>query len=263
MVTYYFPPLKSIGTIRNVSIYRELSKAFKSVHVLSTSNSEKLQKDQYGLKKISVEYLPTLDYRTIFSLKKSNQTHFQEQQKTGWKKTIIKLNDSFPFNLLFGEGGAIYILAGFFRGVQLIRKHQITFLYSSFRPYSDHVICYLLKLFFPSLYWIADFRDPHVGSREQRLIWPTFQRWCNRLLLRKANLITTVSRGVQEHFQEFHDQVYLLRNAMTDDWETRYEQSSTDLNHFRITYTGSLYLGYQDAQILFEVLANLIKKQPG
>jgi hypothetical protein len=103
--------------------------------------------------------IDAFDYRRI--LRRNNETgYLPEQQKSaGWKQWGIKFINTFPVNILLGEGGLFYVNSILKKANTLIRQEKITHIYSSFRPFADHYIAYRLKKKNPSLTWIADFRD--------------------------------------------------------------------------------------------------------
>ena len=262
ILSYYFPPIKSIGTLRNYQIYKQGQKHFNSVKVITTQNRNILQQEPFPVKDQDVHLSPTFDYRTFFRyLRGKSQTHFSETVKTRRVQLLIKLIQSFPLNLILGEGGVLYILCGFFTGLRLIRRHRITHLYSSYMPYADHAVAWLLKLCYPNLYWIADFRDLHIDPIRQHTLWNGLQRKFNKKILRKADVVTTVSQGLAEQLQHFHPKVYVLPNSIAPVLLQK-ETPAPKVNSkkFTITYTGSIYHNLQDPGLFIQALGNLITK---
>ncbi|MCB0630892.1 MAG: hypothetical protein R2824_00085 [Saprospiraceae bacterium] len=172
-------------------------------------------------------------------------------------RLLRKLLDSFPFNVLIGDGGLIYILAGYRAAKKMVQEEGVTHVFSTFRPYSDHLIAYLLKRRFPHLFWVADFRDLHLDEKHGRqLLFWSFQLWCNRTILSGTDLLTTVSEGLARKLSQVASAVRLLRNGIPDiaDWPQRQPTS-----YFSITYTGRIYPGEQNAELLFATLAEMIR----
>ena len=191
-VHYYFPPIHSIGAKRNFQIYNQWRKSGAKCWVLTTTNKNTFPHD-HSFQTSNYETFPikTFDYRTILALK-GKKGHLTENQKSGIiPRLFIKLNLSFPFNLIWGEGGIIYIINGYFKGSKLIKQNGISIICSSFMPYSDHFIAFLLKLRYPNLRWVADFRDLHLDPIYKYYIWEGFQVWCNRMILKKADFWKT------------------------------------------------------------------------
>ena len=260
MICYFFPPIKSVAVLRSYYLHLELKKYFSKVHVLSTRNSRFMTIEELPVKADSITLLPTFDYRTIMNLWHPGQTHYSEEKKQGWIRWLIYLNYSFPFNLLLGEGGLLYILTGFWQAARIVRKHKIQYVYSSFMPYSDHVIAHLVKRFFPNVVWIADFRDLHVDPIYQHIFFEGFQHWCNKKILSPADIVTTVSRGLAGQLKRYHPRVEVLRNGIGQLSNFGRGDESSRPSKFTITYTGSMYGEERDPSLLFDVIASLTKK---
>lgn len=259
LINYYFPPIKSVAVLRNFHLQRELQQLGYTVHIITTKNRDRLLQDPLPLEVASLQPVRTLDYRTLASLGRHRGTHFSEKQKTGWKQWLIKINDSFPFNLFLGEGGLVYILSGFLTAIRLIQQQQISHVYSSFRPAADHVIAYLLTLFFPKkIKWIADFRDLHVDPIYRHVIWEKFQHWVWRKMLKRAHLVTTVSEGLAKHLCRYHPQVHVMRNGIGGLTSQAVETEHFD--KFSIAYTGSMFKNERDPRLLLEALQQLVNE---
>ena len=106
-ISYYFPPIKSVGVIRNFHLAQIFHRIFSDLYILTTSNQKILPKEESDLSSFkSIELINTIDYRTIIQrlYSKNKNTHYPESVKQNkliqW---IIKANESLPFNLLVGE----------------------------------------------------------------------------------------------------------------------------------------------------------------
>ena len=156
---YYFPPIKSIAVNRNWGVVRHLQPYFDDIHVFTTQNNRLLPQEARDTEGVKIAEIPTFDYRTLTAWLRPNRSemHYTEGTKSSpIVRFAIRLLDSFPFNLLFHEGGLFYSIIGFWRAAKLIRREKITHIYSSFRPMSDHFTAHLLKIAFPHLVWIWD-----------------------------------------------------------------------------------------------------------
>jgi len=116
----------------------------------------------------------------------------------------------------------------------------------------------LLKRRFPHLVWVADFRDLHVDPVLNNVVWPSFQKRCNRWVLRRADVVSTVSEGLKASLREVHGNVVVLRNGIG-----QYEKTALPpYRRFTISYTGSLYPGLQNPLPLFKALQRLVGEHP-
>ena len=196
IIYYNFPPVKVPGAVRIANFYREACKYFGAVHAITSANRYRLQQDpdlETGCRHITE--VPAYDLRRLTLPKNKGNTPYLsgQQQKRPFVLFLRRLVNSFPLNILIGDGGAYYIWRGYQAGKKLVEQEGITHVFSTFRPYSDHIIAYLLKRRFPQLVWVADFRDLHVDPVLRNVLWPNFQKRCNRWVLRRADVVSTVS----------------------------------------------------------------------
>jgi hypothetical protein len=270
---YYFPPIKSIAVNRNWGVVRHLQPYFAETYVFTTKNNQLLPQEARDTEGSHISEITTFDYRTLTAWLRPNRSemHHDEGAKSNpIVRFAIRLLDSFPFNLLFHEGGLLYSLIGFWRAAKLIRREKITHIYSSFRPMSDHFTAHLLKIAFPKLVWIADFRDLHIDPLYQMPLVQPFQHWCNKRLLRRADLVTTVSEGLAIHLRRYHPNVYALRNGVHLENQKAYEllnqkedpsvsdaQNSPNSSKFTLAYTGSMWIDERNPSLLLKIVQDL------
>lgn len=257
--SYYFPPTKTVATVRIYNFHLEAQQHFKEVFGLTTSNRQLFPKDHFPLDDRNTTEVWTYDLRTFLGKKNNASTTIDQSKKESWLgKFIIKLAYSFPFNLILGDGGLTYILGGFFKGRKVVRENKIEVIFSTFKPYSNHLICYLIKRWNPQLIWIADFRDLHVDEMRDNVYFPKLQHWFNRKILKKANVVTTVSKGLTKNLAEYHDNIFVLRNSIASSKILK-PKAISFFPKFTISYTGSIYANLRSAELLFKALENLIR----
>jgi hypothetical protein len=261
LITYKFPPIKTIGTIRNYNVAQQFSKHFAAVHVVTTSNRDFLPQESLPFSEAPPIYpVGTFDYRTLLRplIRRRQSLMAGKHIEQPALDALLRLKDTFPFLLLLDEGGLAYILLAYRRCRQLIREHGIRYIYSSFRPYADHLVAYLLKLWDPSLVWIADFRDPHVDLNWRNVYFTGLQHRVNRRLLAKADVLTTVSQGLSDYLRRYGRPVYVLRNSINPVFQSFAREQPPSA--FTISYTGSIYPHRQRAGIFLNALAGLIQR---
>ena len=269
---YYFPPIKSIAVNRNWGVVRHLQPYFAETFVFTTKNNQLLPQEVRDTEGVNISEITTFDYRTLTAWLRPNRSEMHHDEGAKSNPIVrfgIRLLDSFPFNLLFHEGGLLYSLIGFWRAAKLIRREKITHIYSSFRPMSDHFTAHLLKIAFPRLVWIADFRDLHIDPLYQMPLVQPFQHWCNKRLLRRADLVTTVSEGLAIHLRAYHPNVYALRNGVHLDNQKAYEllnqqtpsvsdaQNALNSPKFTFAYTGSMWIDERNPSLLLKIVQDL------
>jgi hypothetical protein len=258
MIAYLFPPVQAVSTLRWYHLYQEGQRYFTQIAVITARHWRFLHHDPQLELEFKPHLIPAFDLRSLTLLRQNRPYVPHQIKQRPWINYLLRLLDAFPFNLILGDGGIIYIFLGYRLGVKLVKKEKITHIISSFRPFSDHAIAFLLKWRFPHLYWIADFRDLHIDPSRPRMWSPILQRWFNQKILQRADLVTTVSEGLARQLRFFHSSVYVLRNGI----DPRYYAAENDQpvgSKFVITYTGSLYPGFQNPALLFEALYNLLQ----
>ncbi len=264
MISYFFPPIKSIAVLRNYHVAKNFLTYYSKVNIITTSNRHRLLNDPLPIEDLCVYESKTFDYRTLASFRGGhNTTHFSEQAKARpLMQLAVKLHKSFPFNLIWGEGGLVYIIHAFFIAFRLVRQGKIKLIFSSYMPYSDHFVAFLLKIFFPKLVWIADFRDLHVEPVYKNVIWTPFQHTCNRLILSRANIVTTVSEGLAKHLRNYHPRVDVLRNGIApllfDNTPPQYFEDT--IVKFTVSYTGSMFGDERDPSLFLRIIQDLFNE---
>lgn len=259
-INYYFPPVKVVGAVRLFHLSRELTAGGVDVFVLTCRNRRYFRRDE-GLEPTvrEIHTVPAWDWRTLrLRWRGDGATTVRSKAKeTRWGRRLVRAQDSFPLHFLLGDGGLVYVLTAYFRACRLIRRHGIGHIFSSYRPYADHWVAFLLKKRFPHLYWIADFRDLHVDPVRRNVLSPGLQTEIDRRLLRQADLVTTVSRGLAAHLPVAPGRLHILRNAIAGELLERRAQPT---EHFTITYTGSIYRALQRAECLWRALTELLNQ---
>lgn len=259
-IAYYFPPIKAVGTLRNARFAQSAQLHWSKVYVLTTSHTPVFDTETGQITDATILRVPSFDFRwLIWFLRRKKATHFSPQLKqqpgVSWIRRAL---DSFPLNIIVGDGGFFYLLIGYWRAAALIKKGEISHLYSSFRPMSDHFLAYLLVRRFPFLVWVADFRDPAVDPLSQNVWWPAFQHWVMRKLLSRAQKLTTVSEGLAEYLRTHYGRpVQVILNAPMR--QQGLEVQAQNFEQFTIVYTGSLYPQQQSAEPLFQAIKTLLE----
>jgi hypothetical protein len=254
-ISYYFPPIKSIAVKRNFYFATGLSSYFEKVHVLTTSNNGLLEDETMPLETVEVTSLTTFDYRTIAAkFRKRKDTHFSEDKKSGrLTRFLIRLNESFPFNLLLGEGGMLYIINGYRRGKKILQPQEEKYIITSYRPFANVFIGYLLKLKYPATKWTVSFHDFPIDRIRRNTVFTSLQKWIWQKMLRKSDHAIVVSDGLGNHIKTLQCDATTILNGVS----TR-KPDELKNKKFTISYTGSLYRNLSQPQLLFQSIQNLI-----
>ena len=258
-LAYFFPPIQTIGVWRNYFLAREAKKYFAKVFVSGRRIEESSRDDKVNYETFHYLSNPAPDYRFLLGGKK--KPGFSEgSKKNVISKFLIRLVNSFPFNIFLGEGGIIYIVSSVWKAHRLIREENISHIYSSFRPMSDHLVAWCLKSLHRELIWTADFRDLPFDPLYRQYFWFGFQRWVLSGILRKADIVSTFHEGIGYGLRQFSDkEITILENGTFQDFER--EKNAEQNPKFTIQYTGSLFQDERNPAILMQALGELLEEK--
>lgn len=268
-IAYIFHPARIIGSVRTSKFAKYFQRNGFRVFVIKSSierliqRSECLSPDDFG--RLTVKTMFPFDihlarwmvYRVfrLFSSsgrKEAGSSRVAKSKKPSViKKAFKSVIRTFPFSIFLAEGGLLFILWGTFSGSRWIRVHGIRYVFSTYSPFANHYIAWLLKIRFgDKICWIADFRDLHP----EKMVG--FFRWLNRRIdpffIRKADHVITVSNGLKTALSRIHGEVKLVPNGF--DPEEAPSPGETPIRDFSFTFTGTVYREQGNPGTLFQVL---------
>ena len=248
-----------MGSLRNYQQAQNRSRGFDAAHLITVREKPFLMEETFDLDFLIIHEVKHLDYRVVSGklTKEGDLNDRINARRTGRSTGMLtRLLDSYPGNLVWGEGGIRYIRNALRTARRLVREQGITHVYSSFRPMADHFVAYRLKREFPQLVWIADFRDLPVDRHRRNVFRPDWQDRVYRKWFSRADELTTVSEGLKRRLLDYRDRVSVIRNAPRELF-TPADPRLPDV--FTLSYTGSLYPRWQDPTLLFAALRELIR----
>ncbi|WP_020538014.1 hypothetical protein [Lewinella cohaerens] len=261
LLAYKYPPVSHPGSLRWYHISMQLAKRGIPYSVQTSANQSIFPQDAdltIGAP-VDIKLIPTRDLRTRRAAHRQQAGHLAISEKSSKSHTFFRsLYHAYPFILFTGDGGYTYLRESYRAAAKLIEQEEITHLFSSFRPWADHLVAYRLKKRFPHLVWIADFRDLPVDPVRKDVWWPRLQTWWQKRLLKRADVVTTVSDGLAKRLRNDHQEVTVVRNGLASLPNGFLTAPASP--HFTITYTGSLYPGLQSAEPLLRLLRELINE---
>ena len=247
-----------MGAIRNYKIAKEYLKYFEQVSVVTPKDKNSWPKgESLDLSGFDIHEVGSFCLHSLIGKFPDTIKFNSKRRQSRWSNLFRKVVRSFPFNLILNGGGLKYIFDGYKKGVQLIENEEIDYIQTSFPPMTDQVIGWLLKRKFPHLTWIADFRDLVVEDRRNDIVLPELQHWFIKKLVSKADVVTTVSTGLEDHISTYKKSVEILRNGIPNESS---HKSDLIAQKFTISYTGSIYKNLQTPQLLFDAISALIKE---
>ena len=206
---------------------------------------------------MNVIALPARDLRALIGGPGPAHTLPHNSYRKKVSGPLLRLRQSFPFLYLTDDGGPIYRLEAYQEAVRLIEEEGITTVFSSFRPWSDHLVARRLKRRYPHLHWIADFRDLHADPVRQDVWWPALQRWWARRVIAMADEVWGVSEGQVQYLRNLHPGATVRRNRL---FTLPPASTAPRTERFTIVYTGSLYENLQTITPLVSAINTMVAR---
>jgi len=249
-ITQRFPPHAGAAARR----LRHLAREFAASGPLFV-----IRRGEAGVEADAVKKTINIPARDLRRLVGTQQLTFSDSRKQGaLTRLLLRMRQAYPFVYLIDDGGVDYRHRAFTAACKLIEQEGVTTMFSSFRPWSDHLVANKLKRKYPHLRWIADFRDLPVDPVRKDVWWPALQRKWGRGVVAEADEVWVVSDGQKKQFAGWHPRVRIRRNALL---RLPPVPSSPRTERFTITYTGSLYPGLQTVRPLVKALTSLLAEE--
>ena len=254
-LTYYYPPGNTPAARRMTHLGRTFAEAGPVCVITATPAATQFE---------HVEETVTVaspDLRRMVGALRSGPTNAQDKtigtktKSSAWVQLFLPLRQAYPFLFLTDDGGPLYRREAFRAACQLIEKRRVTTVFSSFRPWSDHLIASRLKKKYPHLRWIADFRDLPADPVRKDIWWPALQRWWGKRTVKTADEVWVVSEGQRAQLTSWHPKMKVVRNALLKLPPAR---TAPQTERFTIVYTGSFYEGLQSVEPLVKSLLELL-----
>jgi glycosyltransferase involved in cell wall biosynthesis len=171
---------------------------------------------------------------------------FIPDRKVGW----------FPFALV--------------KAIRILRREEISVIYSTSDPFTDHLVGYCLKKLFGKP-WVADFRDPWTRNvlyqkpfrYRQRIDFSLEKRFTHA-----ADRIVVVSEPMRSLFYQQHPEVNIAKLIVItngydpDDFDSIILPERQD-KKFTITFVGRFSTPNSRTPAIFEAIQSLIEDSPG
>lgn len=266
IVSFLFPPAGGIGTVRVGKLAKYLPEFGWEPIVLTVNIDEKQQQtlpvemDEVNIARVPYFSVGTTVHRNLvgdaflstrlpsanYSLKRTvhrllrlarpiyTQSLFQPliSDPIGWYPNALK------------------------KGREIISKHKIDAIFSSFSPSTSHLVASKLQRQ-TGLPWVAEFRDLWSQNPYSKAIKPLrfLERYVERRVMRNSSLLITVSDPLAQQLRAMHArEVVVIPNGFD---EEDYLENVPLTSKFTITYTGNIYAGKRDPTPLFEAVREL------
>lgn len=258
IISTFFPPLNSIASLRPYSWAKEWTQMGHSVTVLTTKKLQTenpLNFDLTGIEIVEVE-----SSLNVSGLKKN----YHEQKVKGKPSFLHRMMHQLKYKYGLFNACRMPDFTDFwiYPALKQISCHEkFDFIVSTSGPYSVHILGYLLKRKELTNKWIADYRDTWSNNYIYPGLFPFnfFEKYLEKFLLRKVDLITTVSEPFKEYFEKtYKKETRVVYNGFNPEDVDLEEGTSYPLSDkFRIVHTGSIYKDKRDPIPLFKAINEL------
>lgn len=264
IISYYYSDVSKIGAVRINGLAKFLPKFGWQPYILTASSSSA----QLHQSHITVYEAPYVDvatrFKQLFPLDKAGSKSFTElvgvkTQKNNlgnldhiinmWKEVF-----AYPDLLRYWKNPAVKL------GKRVLESESFDAMISSSPPKTCNLIAKELKQIY-GIPWIADFRD--LWTQNHFYEFSRFRYFFERRLelrtLSIADMLTVVSEPSSEKQKELFPDKKIF--SIPNGFDPIQKNPGLPLERkFTITYTGSLYKGRRDPELLFRAINNLISK---
>lgn len=198
---------------------------------------------------------------------KISEIFFKKKTKTISSGIIPTKKRTFIDKLLLWVRGNLFIPDARFLWVRpsvrflekYIAENQIDTIITTAPPHSVHLIGLGLKKKFPTIKWIADFRDPWVNIGYHSDFYLT--KWARKKhefleksVLQSADSVIVTSFTTQKEFQQKTSKPII---TITNGYDTEFHKKNKKIKSFVVSHIGSL-LSERNPKILWQVLSDLV-----
>lgn len=271
IITYYWPPAGGPGVQRWLKFVKYLPDFGFNPIIYTPENPNYPIVDETLLNDVpkGIDILRTKiwePYQLAEKLNKSNKKfkagQFDIGKNQSWKSKVsiwIRGNFFIPDARRFWVKPSTSFLTKY------LKENNIEVLVTTGPPHSLHLIGLNLKKKFPTLKWIADFRDPWTEISYYKHLKLT--RWADNIhhrmekeVFKTADVTLATSYTDAENFRKAGANSFCITNGF-DEADTKALAQPTASEHFTLSYIGVLEQ-LRNPEILWNVIEKINKENP-
>ena len=154
---------------------------------------------------------------------------------------------------------------GFLKSLQIARREEVDYLYSTSYPYTTHLIALLVHKFYKKP-WIADFRDPWVGNKAMQKPIPfriKLDDWLEGKVVQNADHIVNVTPSLTEMYQKRYPEHVQKMMTITNGFDPDDFTGIRPVHQkkFTLIHTGIIAEAY-DMETFVEGIDYFLEKHP-
>lgn len=288
IIAYFFPPLGGSGVQRTLKFVKYMPKYQIQPIVSTVKSGHNFAHDESLLDEVPTvakvyrsSGLETLWVRDIIERLTKLRANKAEATYSGIKtsqvnkaetktETTVSLKQrlfNFIDNYFFIPDSKVrWLLFGFLKSLQVARKEEVDYLFSSSYPYTVHLIALLVKKFYNKP-WIADFRDPWVGNlalQKNMRFRKQLDAWLERKVIKNADCVINVTSPITETYKERYPEyaykmVTIPNGFDLDDFK---DIQPIAQDKFTVIYTGIINDVHYDIQTFAQAVTKFLDKEP-
>lgn len=272
IITYYWVPSGGAGVQRWVKFTKHLRDFGWEPIIYTPENPEFPSIDHSFEKDIPSDiqviktkiWEPYNVYRNLMGKKDQpiNAGFISENKKQGWKDKLsiwIRGNFLIPDPRRFWIKPSVKFLSDY------LQKNPVDAVITTGPPHSMHMIGLGIKKKFPTLPWIADFRDPWTNIdfyKELNLMGlpDKIQHWNEKKVVTGADVVLVVSNGMKDEFKALKPKnIQVIPNGYDD---SDIQKVKVDLDEkFTISHIGTLNVA-RNPKTVWTVLSEICTENP-
>ncbi|MBU0993169.1 MAG: hypothetical protein KJ737_11805 [Proteobacteria bacterium] len=260
IVTYFFPPFPAIGSVRLGGLAKYLPQYGWKPIVLTPKLPGKIDPVYHVVETPYEDRILRLERKLNISTKPTGKGGLKRlifNPKGERRPYIGKMINIAGEVLSYPDGKRSWIPVAVKSAGKLFNTYPIEAMISSSRPESVHLIANQIKKEY-HIPWIADFRDlwsnnPYYSYSRIR---NSFEKKLERKTLSCADALSITSLPWAEDLATIHGNARV--NVIHNGFDPENYPDSRLSKKFTLTYTGVLYDGKRDPELLFMAVKNLI-----
>jgi len=258
-ITFFFPPYKTVASIRTGKTAKLLYEMGHDVKVVSSKNNDMKEELKVEIPIIDLYQTNWLDLddmvlKLVGKSKETTRDNLHQGGKITFKNKLIKLFFSIYKYFFYTPDKYIgWYKYAFNQAEEIIKDWKPDVIYASATPYTGLIIASDLSKKY-NIPFIAELRDLWSDNHSNRQY--LFGKYLEFITLKKASAIVSVSAPLVNKLQSKYKNIpcYEIRNAF-DEEDFKYQLNNTGSEKISIIYTGMIYPNKQNPNILFEAIS--------
>lgn len=258
-ITYFFPPYKTVASIRTGKVAKGLHEIGHEIKVVSARIEDMEEELKIEIPISNVYQTPWFDIDKFFLqcfFKKNNKKNVRSslhsnsnQMKYKFIKSIFHMYKNLFYNPDKFIGWYKY---GVEKSEQIIEEWKPDVILSSGAPYTGFIIASKLSQKY-NIPYVADLRDLWADNHHENNSF--LSRFLEKKYLSNAKALLSVSSPLVDRLKMKYKHIpcFEIRNAF--DREDFIYPSECHSNKIKILYTGMIYAKKQDPSILFKIIS--------